>query len=59
MGITITIGDIVKNKTFKYIYPILKTYSKEFNHHLNNVSSSIAACAIWDIKYESAKKGKT
>lgn len=58
MGITITIGDVVKNKTFKYIYPILETYSKEFNKHLNSVKGSILATAIWDIKYEEAKREK-
>lgn len=56
--ITMQPGEVFMNKTYKYLLPIINTYSKEFIHHYNTVSESLLACGINDVKYELATMEK-
>lgn len=54
--IEITLGKFyMRNKTAKYILPIVDTYSNEFKYQFKNVNRGLLASAIGDIKYDDAK----
>lgn len=53
--IEIESGYIFGNKTFRYLYPIVNSYSKEFSSKHNRVGLHLRAAAISDIKYVKAK----
>ncbi len=52
--IIIKSGEVFMNKTYKYLLPIVNTYSKEFIYQYNMVSESLLACGVNDVLYESA-----
>lgn len=58
--IEITLGKFyTRNKTARYIFPIIESYSKEFLYQFQQTSKGLLATAIGDIKYDDAKGTKT
>lgn len=55
--IEIESGYVFGNKTFKYLYPVLNSYSKEFAAKHTKVAQQLCAAAISDVKYVKAKGG--
>jgi hypothetical protein len=54
--IEITLGKFyTRNKTAKYLLPIVDSYSNEFKYQFKNVNKGLLASAIGDVKYDSAK----
>ena len=54
--IELTLGQFYnKNRTTRYILPIVNAMSNEFKYHFELVFKGLIACAIGDIKYDMAK----
>lgn len=48
-----------KNKTVRYLLPVINTYSNEWKYQFKNANAGLLAVAVGDIKYDSAKGIKT
>lgn len=58
--IEITLGKFyARNKTARYILPIIESYSNEYKYQFREINPGLLASAIGDIKYDAAKGKKT
>lgn len=51
MTMDIKLGKFNTNKTYKYLLPIINTFSNEFAYHYNLIKDGFIASAIGDAKY--------